>query len=136
VWKNVGTATKATLDALPLVDGRRYDVAVRALTGEGERSPDRLSNGVRVHFTAGAGGAGGAAGAGGATGKGGGGVAGGHPGAGGAPATMPSSDQPTVTGDGCGCAVPSRSGSIPATAAAIALAAALVARRRRAPRSR
>jgi hypothetical protein len=136
VWKNVGTATKATLDALPLVDGRRYDVAVRALTGEGKRSPDRLSNGVRVHFTAGAGGAGGAAGAGGATGKGGGGVAGGHPGAGGAPATMPSSDQPTVTGDGCGCAVPSRSGSIPATAAAIALAAALVARRRRAPRSR
>ncbi len=46
-WIGVGNATLASVSGLPLVKGKRYLFAVRALKG-GERSPDTLSDGVRV----------------------------------------------------------------------------------------
>jgi hypothetical protein len=70
-WTNVGKVTKAQVDGLSLVDGKRYFFAVRAVAGAA-RSPDVLSDGVTVYLdslptgaTTGAGGAGGASGAGG-----------------------------------------------------------------------
>lgn len=43
-------ATSFTQVGLPLVDGERYLVSVRALTATGGRSPDVLSDGVLVHL--------------------------------------------------------------------------------------
>ncbi len=43
--------SSADLTGLPLVDGERYVISVRALVAAGA-SPDILSDGVRVHFTA------------------------------------------------------------------------------------
>jgi uncharacterized protein (TIGR03382 family) len=47
-WVNVGNVTEATLPGLPLEDGAFYVVGVRALTASGAKSPDTMSNGVRV----------------------------------------------------------------------------------------
>ncbi len=46
-WKNVGTATEATVSGLTLTVGSRYTFAVRALAAAGP-SVDALSNGVTV----------------------------------------------------------------------------------------
>jgi len=46
-WVDVGDSTAVSIGNLPLVDGKRYFVAVRAIA-EDSRSPDRLSDGVRV----------------------------------------------------------------------------------------
>lgn len=48
-WQAVD-ATAMTRSGLPLVDGERYVIAVRAVTASGGRSPDVLSDGVLVHF--------------------------------------------------------------------------------------
>lgn len=47
-WRAV-SEPRAVIDGLPLVDGERYVVAVRALVAAGA-SPDILSDGVRVRF--------------------------------------------------------------------------------------
>jgi hypothetical protein len=47
-WQNVGPATSAAAVLPGLTDGKRYFAAVRAIRG-GDRSPDTLSDGVRVH---------------------------------------------------------------------------------------
>lgn len=47
-WKNVGNVTETTLTGLPLRDGATYMVGVRGVLANGGRSPDTLSNGVRV----------------------------------------------------------------------------------------
>lgn len=71
-WIDVGAVTTTTIPKLPLFDGAKYFIGVRAVSAQG-RSPDTSSDGVVVHFEsvvdggagqAGAGGAGGAAGAG------------------------------------------------------------------------
>jgi hypothetical protein len=46
-WVDMGDTTRATVESLPLEDGERYFVAVRA-RADGELSPDVLSDGVRV----------------------------------------------------------------------------------------
>ena len=49
-WVDVGAGTTATVGGLPLEDGHRYFIAVRAVAN-GIRSPDRLSDGVVVTLT-------------------------------------------------------------------------------------
>jgi hypothetical protein len=52
-WIDVGNTTSASIGSLPLSDGAKYYVGVRAVSAEG-RSPDRPSDGVTVHFVPGA----------------------------------------------------------------------------------
>ncbi len=81
-WREVGDVTEASISRLPLLDGAKYYVGVRAVSAAG-LSPDRGSDGVIVRMPQGEGGAGGD-GAGGAGGDGAGGVGIGGAGAGGA----------------------------------------------------
>ncbi len=48
-WTDVGTTTSATLSNLPLADGAKYTIGVRAVGAAG-KSPDRPSDGVIVHL--------------------------------------------------------------------------------------
>ncbi|AKT37545.1 FG-GAP repeat domain-containing protein [Chondromyces crocatus] len=76
-WTDVGNVTAASTQHLPLEDGAKYYVGVRAIGPEG-RGPDRPSDGVVVNFVKGAssvsGAGGGSSGVGGAGGDGTGGV--------------------------------------------------------------
>ncbi|WP_129579377.1 MULTISPECIES: VCBS repeat-containing protein [Sorangium] len=78
-WRDVGDVSEASIDRLPLLDGAKYYVGVRAVSAAG-LSPDRGSDGVIVRMPQGEGGAGG----GGAGGAGAGGAGAGGAGAGGA----------------------------------------------------
>ncbi|WP_162144039.1 FG-GAP repeat domain-containing protein [Sorangium cellulosum] len=79
-WQDVGDVVEASVGGLPLLDGAKYYVGVRAVSAAG-LSPDRGSDGVIVRMPQGEGGGGG--GAGGAGGGGAGGAGGGAGGAGG-----------------------------------------------------
>ncbi|WP_159397829.1 FG-GAP repeat domain-containing protein [Sorangium cellulosum] len=81
-WQDVGDVSEASIGGLPLLDGAKYYVGVRAVSAAG-LSPDRGSDGVIVRMPQGEGG-GGAGGMGGMGGAGGAGGAGGDGGAGGA----------------------------------------------------
>ncbi|MBM4376930.1 MAG: VCBS repeat-containing protein [Deltaproteobacteria bacterium] len=136
-WTDVGKVTKAELDGLSLVDGRRYFFAVRTVAG-GARSPDVLSDGVTVYLdslpsgaSSGAGGAGGDPGAGGAsmasTGSG----AGGGDSAGSGGVGSGGGEMNCVPSCGASCAVSSRETTGRAlTWSMLALAVALLRRRR------
>ena len=111
-WTNVGAATVASLPGLPLVDGAKYVVGVRAI-GPGGKSPDRASDGVSVHFptvdagTDASGGAGGAdSGTGGAGGQSGAGGDGGPPDAAGSGGGMANNE--ILSGRACTCRTPGR----------------------------
>ena len=46
-WRDVGAATRATITGLPLTQGDRYIVAIRAMK-QGAPSPDAMSDGVMI----------------------------------------------------------------------------------------
>ncbi|MGK3999757.1 hypothetical protein [Sorangium sp. So ce1024] len=141
-WRDVGDVSEASISGLPLLDGAKYYVGVRAVSAAGI-SPDRGSDGVIVRMPQGEGGGGagggeggGGAGAGGGVaaagggggvaaaggGGAGGGVAGGG-GAGGAPAL----DDTLLYGRGCACSEAPGQLEVPWTAGLGGLAAALLA---------
>ncbi|WP_437525865.1 hypothetical protein WME79_39815 [Sorangium sp. So ce726] len=76
-WRDVGDVSEASISGLPLLDGAKYYVGVRAVSAAG-LSPDRGSDGVIVRMPQGegGGGAGGIGGAGGGIGGAGGGTGG------------------------------------------------------------
>ncbi|WP_437687595.1 FG-GAP-like repeat-containing protein [Sorangium sp. So ce176] len=83
-WRDVGDVSEASIGRLPLLDGAKYYVGVRAVSAAG-LSPDRGSDGVIVRMPQGegGGGAGGTGGSGGGTGGSGGGTGGSGGGTGG-----------------------------------------------------
>lgn len=132
-WIDVGAVTRASIPNLPLADGAKYYVGVRAVCAAG-RSPDTSSPGVVVSFSAvpdaGCPGTGGAGGAGGGTtsssitssssGSS-------SSGMGGAPAMGPG-----LNGRACTCSTPGTPDGSGAPWALFALAGALAVRRRQA----
>ncbi|WP_437810430.1 FG-GAP repeat domain-containing protein [Sorangium sp. So ce1078] len=136
-WREVGDVSEASIDGLPLLDGAKYYVGVRAVSAAG-LSPDRGSDGVIVRMPqgeggAGAGGAGGAGaggfGGGGAGGMGaggfGGGGAGGGAGVGGVDAALPVDT--LLYGRGCACSEAPGQGGASWTAGLGGIALALLA---------
>lgn len=115
-WLQVGAATSFSASGLPLEDGHRYHVAVRAIAGS-KRSPDRLSDGVRVVLDttrgAGGGGAGGSGGAGGAEG-----------------AVDENSELDWLFGRGCSCELGARGGRDAEALLGLVIVGAALARRR------
>ncbi|MGK4001916.1 VCBS repeat-containing protein [Sorangium sp. So ce1036] len=116
-WQDVGDVSEASIRGLPLLDGAKYYVGVRAVSAAG-LSPDRGSDGVLVRMpqgegSGGAGGTGGDASAGGAGGEGAGGAAGaGGGGTGGEAAAAPVPDDTLLYGRGCACSeAPGRLGA-------------------------
>ncbi|WP_437732319.1 hypothetical protein [Sorangium sp. So ce1335] len=151
-WRDVGDVSEASIGGLPLLDGAKYYVGVRAVSAAG-LSPDRGSDGVIVNMPqgeggGGAGGTGGEAGGSGGGGAGGGGSGTGGSGGGGAGGGVaggaPALDDTLLYGRGCACSeapgqpgapLPTGLGGI--AAALLALARARVrASRRGAPRAR
>jgi len=130
-WIDVGANTSVSIGELPLENGAKYYVGVRAI-GPAGRSPDRPSDGVIVRFPEGAGGGGGAGGAGGGGGSGGAGAGAG--GGGGSGDTGPSEERPEeilLWGRGCACRLGGQDDGAAALGAWVAALALWAARRRR-----
>ncbi|WP_437830168.1 FG-GAP-like repeat-containing protein [Sorangium sp. So ce1153] len=104
-WRDVGDVSEASIRGLPLLDGAKYYVGVRAVSAAG-LSPDRGSDGVivRMPLGEGGGGAGGAGeGGGGAGGSGGGAGGSGGAGGGGGAGGAAGPDDTLLYGRGCAC---------------------------------